>query len=208
MKKMGNPEGNPGNHPKKGETYFIEPIRDIKDIGRIEKSLRDEPRNHLLFVTGINNGLRAGDLVLLRAGQFRNARPGDTVRIRESKTGKVSFVGITGSIHRSLKNYFEKAEPGDSDYLFPSRKGKGQRHLSATAVNQMIKKWVREYAKLDGNYGAHTLRKTWGYQKRMQGVSWEIISKRLNHSSQSVTMRYLGIDDREVEDSVLMNEII
>ena len=58
-----------------------------------------------------------------------------------------------------------------------------------------------------GGYGAHTLRKTWGYiQRTVQGVGFEIISKRFNHSSPSVTMRYLGIEDKEAHDT-LMNEI-
>ena len=60
---------------------------------------------------------------------------------------------------------------------------------------------------LEGNYGAHTLRKTWGYMQRTRyGVGFEIICKRYNHSSPAVTMRYLGIEDKEVHNT-LMNEI-
>jgi integrase len=205
-KKLGNPAGNPGNNPAKGSSYFVEPIRDIADIQRIERSLRSEPRNHLLFVMGCENGLRVGDLLKLRAGQVRNLRTGDKLYIKEGKTEKRNFLGITGSVFQSLQNYLAAVQPDDGDFLFPSRKGK--RALTTTAVNQMIKNWCRDYAKLSGRFGAHTLRKTWGYQKRMQGVSWEIICKRYRHSSQATTMRYLGIEDQEVEDSVLMRGVI
>jgi hypothetical protein len=63
------------------------------------------------------------------------------------------------------------------------------------------------YFNLKGNYGAHSLRKTWGYiQRTKHGVGFEIICKRFNHSNPAVTMRYLGIQDKEVHD-ILMNEI-
>jgi hypothetical protein len=46
-----------------------------------------------------------------------------------------------------------------------------------------------------------------GYILRKKfGVGWEILCKRFNHSSPAVTMRYLGIEDREVS-GILMNEI-
>lgn len=205
MKKMGNPKGNPGNNPKKGGSYFIQPIRKVEDIKRIERALRSEPRNHLLFVMGVENGLRAGDLLKLTVGQIRNAKPGDKVYIREGKTGKKNFLGITKNVYDSLQTYLKALDPPDDAPLFPSRKG--DKALTTTAVNQLVTKWATEHAKLKGAFGAHTLRKTWGYHKRMQGVSWEIICKRLNHATQAVTMRYLGIEDQEVEDSVLMRGV-
>ena len=71
----------------------------------------------------------------------------------------------------------------------------------------MIKTWTRPI-NLKGNYGAHTLRKTWGYNQRTKhGVGFEIICKRFNHSSPAVTMRYLGIQDKEVRSVLLNNEI-
>jgi integrase len=60
---------------------------------------------------------------------------------------------------------------------------------------------------LKGNYGAHSLRKTWGYiQRTIHGVGFEIIAKRFNHSNPAVTMRYLGIQDKEVHN-ILMTDI-
>lgn len=38
------------------------------------------------------------------------------------------------------------------------------------------------------------------------GVGFEIICKRYSHSSPAITMRYLGIEDKEVH-GVLMNEV-
>ena len=106
---------------------------------------------------------------------------GDTLAIKESKTGKDNILVVNKSVHKSLKNYLGRVKPKGGDYLFSSRKGKN-RAITIQAVNNLIKKWTRAI-NLDGNYGAHTLRKTWGYMQRTKyGVGFEIICKRFNHS--------------------------
>jgi integrase len=76
-------KSNQHNHPKKGDKITVEPIRRIEDIKSISKLLSDFPRNHLLFTMGINNGLRAGDLLKLKVKAVRNLKVGDTLNIKE-----------------------------------------------------------------------------------------------------------------------------
>jgi hypothetical protein len=38
------------------------------------------------------------------------------------------------------------------------------------------------------------------------GIGFEVLAKRFNHSNPSVTMRYLGIEDKEVKE-ILLNEV-
>ena len=52
---------------------------------------------------------------------------------------------------------------------------------------------------LQGNYGTHSLRKTWGYHARIKGVDLALIMHKLNHESIAYTTRYLGITDDELE---------
>lgn len=192
------------NHPRKGDRIAVDPIRKLKDIKAIATLTADIPRDHLLFIMGINNGLRAGDLVKLKVKDVRYLKVGDTLTIREGKTGKDNILVVNKTVHKALRNYLERVQPADDDWVFASRKGNG--HLQSQAVSKLVKKWTRAI-NLRGNYGAHTLRKTWGYLQRTQhGVGFEIICKRYNHSSPAITMRYLGIEDREVH-GVLMNEI-
>jgi integrase len=199
MKRGGN-----SNHPKKGDRIKVDPIRKIKDIKAISKLTSDNPRDHLLFLMGINNGLRAGDLVKLKVNNIRYLKVGNTLSIKESKTGKDNILVINKIVFKALRNYLDTVQPDDDAFLFASRKGNG--HIQSQAVSKLVKKWTKAI-NLKGNYGAHTLRKTWGYiQRTMHGVGFEIICKRYNHSSPSVTMRYLGIQDKEVH-STLMNEI-
>ena len=71
------------NHPKKGDTITVEPIRKIEDIKALKRLLSDRPRDLLLFTMGINNGLRIGDLLKLKVKDMQGVKAGDNVRVRE-----------------------------------------------------------------------------------------------------------------------------
>ncbi len=193
------------NHPRKGESITTDPIRQIKDVQAIKKLISGMPRDNLLFSMGINNGLRCGDLLKLKVKDVRHLKPGDSITIKEGKTGKNNILMINKAVYKALKGYLETVKPDDEQYLFKSKKGKN-RPLTVQAVNALIKKWCRTI-NLHGNYGAHTLRKTFGYLQRTQySVGFEVLAKRFNHSSPAITMRYLGIQDKEV-NGILSNEI-
>ncbi|MGD0098834.1 MAG: site-specific integrase [Acidobacteriota bacterium] len=185
------------NHPQRGSRIKVDPIRELAAIESIKKMLESTPRDYLLFVMGINNGLRAGDLLQLHAGSFRNVRIGDTIPIREQKTDKPQEIVINKPIKQALVRHFEALKPLDEDYLFKSRKG-SNKPITVQLVNLLVKRWCKAI-NLEGNFGSHTLRKTFGYiLRRKYGVGWEIISRRYNHSSPSVTRAYLGVQDEEV----------
>ncbi len=192
------------NRPKNGSRIAVDPIRRLKDIQAISKLLSDNPRNHLLFVMGTNNGLRTGDLLKLKVGDVRYMKVGDTLAIKEGKTGKRNILVMNKTIFKSLQNYLSKVRPNDEDMLFASRKG--ERAVTVPEGQHMVKEWTGRI-NLRGNYGAHSLRKTWGYvQRTVFGVGFEVLCKRFNHSSPAITMRYLGIEDKEVQN-MLMNEV-
>jgi integrase len=193
------------NHPQKGSSTIVEPIRDEKNIKAIRKLLSDNPRNHLLFILGINNGLRTGDLLKLKVVKVKDMKPGDNINITEGKTGKQNILVINKTVHKVLSQYMTENKLDENDYLFKSRKG--NHPLTIQAVNAYVKKWTNAI-NLKGNYGAHSLRKTWGYIQRINyGVGFEVICKRYNHQSPAVTMRYLGITDKEVQNILTNNEV-
>ena len=188
---------------KKGSKVKVEPVRKPKDIKAISKLLQGKPRDLLLWTMGINNGLRASDLVGIKVVQVQYLKAGDVLNIVEKKTGKDNVLVINKSVYKSLQAFLTKVQPDPAEYLFQSRKGG---HISSQSVGRLVKTWCKDI-NLVGNYGAHTLRKTWGYHQRINhGVGFEILCKRYNHSSPSITMGYLGIESKEVHD-VLMNEI-
>jgi integrase len=204
---MGKLNGTNPNHPKKGSRITVDPIRDEKAIKKIKRKLKNTPRDYLLFVLGINNGLRISDLLKIKVGDVRNLDAGETLKIIEQKTKKKNVLMINRTIHESLHHYLNSKTLEDDHYLFQSRNRDADgkpKPLARETVSKMVKSWTDG---MQGNYSTHSLRKTWGYFQRVKfGVSFEVICKRYSHSSPAITMRYLGIEDREVND-ILLNEI-
>ena len=183
----------------------VAPFVEMRYVRSIKRLLADSPRDKLLFVMGVNSGLRVQDLLALRVAAVRGLKLGDRVPVRELKTGKPNVLIANKEILAALEEYFAAVNPDDEHFLFKSRKTANS-PLTTLTVTKKVKAWAAAI-NLKGNFGAHTLRKTWTYHQRREfGVSWEVLAKRLNHSSPSVTRRYLGVQDEEVEE-VLMNAL-
>ena len=191
------------NHPKKGSSISVQPIRNMKDIKKIKRRLKDNPRDLLLFTIGINNGLRISDLLRLKVEDVKDLEVGETLEIKEGKTGKKNVLMVNGEVKKVLERYIQEMNPKDEDFLFKSKKGDNN-PITKSYVNQMMKEWTKG---MKGNFGTHTLRKTFGFiQRKHFGVGFDILCKRFGHSNPSITMRYLGIEDKEV-NGILLNEI-
>jgi integrase len=183
----------------------VEPITNTKDIKSIKKILVNRPRDLLLFTMAINTGHRVQDLLALKVLNVRYVGINERVCLKEKKTGKENVFIMNKEIRKALDNYLGYAKPQDDHYLFKSRKGRNY-PLTTYAVTMMVQRWCDEI-NLKINAGAHTLRKTWCYHQRITyGVSWELLSKRLNHSTPSITRRYIGVQQEEVEE-ILMHSI-
>lgn len=190
------------NRPQKGSTIKVEPIRELKDIKLIKRLLADKPRDLAIFTLGINTNLRAGDLLQITVSQVRHLQPGDHFTVREQKTGKVREVTINKMVHHTLQGLLQAMQvAGDDDFLFQSRKGRGA--LCVSYLNSLVKAWCRE-VNLKGNYGSHTLRKTFGYVHRtVFNTDLPTLMQMFNHSSQKQTLSYLGIQPSEIKDAYL-----
>ena len=167
------PERNP-NHPKKGSSIKVEPIRKKSAIERIKASLLhgEKYRDHCLFTLGINTGFRANEILSITLDQVIELEIGDTLELKQSKNGKHRRVTINKTAHQSLRLYIEEdgtlANHGwDSPKtpLFYSQRGNV---LTVPTVTGMVKAWC-DGAGLKGNYGSHTMRKTWGWWQYKQG---------------------------------------
>ena len=76
--------------------------------------------------------------------------------------------------------------------------------LTVSTVNNMVKAWCKEI-NLKGNYGSHTLRKTFGYHQRVTfNTELPLLMACFNHSTQKQTLDYLCIQADEIKD-VYMN---
>lgn len=189
------------------------PLKTIEEINSFEQVLLGAPRkrtayrNGVLFRTGINVGLRAGDLVKLKADQFlgRDGSPRDTLYVIEEKTNKGREIKIDQRVGNMIAQYVEDLKLDLDDYLFWSQEGGYvlRKTLNDNIIVPTAKKLGWD-AKL---YGSHTLRKTYAYQfytqanalSRERGYrALSMLCKELGHSSEAITLCYIGIDKEEV----------
>jgi site-specific recombinase XerD len=188
---------------------FVEPIRDRRKLKTIRTQLRGAGRYRdlLLFVIGINTALRVSDLLQLRIGDFVDEQGEVRERfwLREEKRNKRHEVVINNSIQEALEEYraaYPHVEDNSNHFLFfNTRTHDYTQPIDRRQVWRLISDICRDVG-LRGNYGTHTLRKTWGYHARMNGVDLALIMHKLNHSDLAYTKRYLGITDEELEEVV------
>ena len=185
---------------------FVEPIRDRKKIAQIKNLLRGQKRfrDLLLFVVGINTALRISDLLQLQISHFLDEQGKIRQRfwIKERKRGKRQEVVINTSIREALDEYLA-AYPGigkdrNSFVFFSSRANNYSHSIKRGQAWKFVTSICRDVG-LSGNFGTHSLRKTWGYHARMSGVDLALIMHKLNHESIAYTKRYLGITDDELQ---------
>lgn len=192
------------NHPKPGSLLTVEPIKSRRDIATIKRLLADHPRDSALFVIGINTALRAGELLSLTAGQARAivAADQDGGLVRERKTGKCRRLLLNGAARTALARLLDSRNFADPDPLFSGQRGR----LTPSYLCRLVKSWCAAI-NLPGHYGAHTLRKTWGYHQRVSfGVDIPTLMDVFGHASQRQTLTYLCIQPEEIR-SVYANEL-
>ena len=180
---------------------IVEPIKDPKKILAIKRNLKEEgnPRNYLLFVAGVNLALRISDLLSLKVKDILNGQGNITefIHLKEQKTKRQVKIKLNKTVKEALNYYLDKARVTDPEqYLFKSERG--NRPLDRVRAWSLIRQWTKEVGLEGERYGTHTLRKTWGYQARRQGVSIEKINEKLGHKSVIVTKRYIGISQEEI----------
>lgn len=184
----------------------VEPIKNITDIAKIKRYLlgKENKRDYMLFVMGINVGLRATDLLKIKIGDvLEEGKITDSVKMVEKKTNKLREFVINDSAKEAIKLYLSTIKNyKEEDFLFKSRKGKEQ--ITVVHAHSIIKSTLRDL-KIKGNYGTHSLRKTFAYHTYITNyegnpIILPTLQDILNHSSQKVTLRYIGITKEEIND--------
>lgn len=185
---------------------FVEPIRDRKKIAQIKNQLRGQHRYRdlLLFIVGINTALRISDLLELRVEHFLDDHHHIKRRfwIKEQKRGKRQEVVVNASIRDALDEYlaaYPKIIENRKNFIFFNTKDGGFIQPIRRGQAWKIISTICKQVGLRGNFGTHSLRKTWGYHARMSGVDLALILHKLNHESIAYTKRYLGITDDELQ---------
>lgn len=168
----------------------VQPIRDPEIVADIKVYLKEKNlRNFMLFLTGINTGLRISDLLKLRVRDVL----GTHIHIREKKTRKEKRTLITPELKRELQVYIEGMK--ENEFLFKSRQGFNT-PIGRSMAYKMLQHIGQEFNLTE--IGCHTLRKTFGYWHYKRYKDVVMLMNHFNHTSEKMTLRYIG----ELQDSM------
>lgn len=198
--------------------HAAEPIKSMDDIVRISEYLvrTGRFRDNMLFIVGINFGLRASDLRLLRFCNLINENMTfkDSFAVFEKKTRntrkrkKNRYITINDAVIEAVTLYLQNT-PGVSlsDYLFKNAATNSTGDNTPITVRSIerILKGIAKDLDITAKVSTHTLRKTFCYWMMVYGQNDSrrllLLQKMLNHSSPAQTLDYIGLTQEEISDA-------
>ncbi|MBZ2202624.1 MULTISPECIES: site-specific integrase [Lactobacillaceae] len=183
---------------------IVLPIKDSNVLKEVQDTLlhnfKAGRRNYTVFQVGKATLLRVSDVMKLRWADVFNES--GTVRqnafIHDQKTGKANLLYLK-PVQADLLAYQAWLQENHlvSDWLFPSLQH-SERHITEKQFYKVMSK-VGDL--LGINYlGTHTMRKTGAYRVYTQSnYNIGLVMHLLNHSSEAMTLAYLGLDQASQE---------
>ena len=198
--------------------HAADPIKSMDDIFRISNYLIENGRyrDNMLFITGINFGLRISDLRVLRFSNliadnlvFRDKFPVFEKKTRNTRKRKKNrYITINTAVVEAVTLYLQHT-PGVklSDYMFRNNATNSTGEnvpITVRSVNRMLVKLASDLG-LPIHMSTHTLRKTFCYHQMVMSNNdprkLQLLQKMLNHSSLLQTLDYVGITQDEIADA-------
>ncbi|WP_404975753.1 site-specific integrase (plasmid) [Weissella paramesenteroides] len=183
---------------------IVLPIKDTNVLKDVQTTLLDSfkagRRNYTIFQVGKATLLRVSDVMQLKQQDVFN--DDGTVKqnafIHDKKTGKANTLYLK-PLQDDLTRYQQWLAQQNlmSTWLFPSTQHPEQ-HITE---KQFYKIMAKVGDLLNINYlGTHTMRKTGAYRVYVQSnYNIGLVMHLLNHSSEAMTLAYLGLDQASTE---------
>lgn len=205
-------------HSEIAPEHAAEPIKSLDDIYRISEYLlaSERYRDNMLFIVGINFGLRVSDLRELRFSNlindnftFRDSFPVFEKKTRNTRKRKKNrYITINNAVIEAVMTYLSNTENVSlSDYMFRSESNRGgneNKPLTVMSIDRILKGIAKDL-NLNIRMSTHTLRKTFCYHQMVMSNNDSrkllLLQKMLNHSSPAQTLDYIGITGEEIEDA-------
>ena len=169
-------------------------FKKLRDNAKTETKRKQYDRNYMLFLLGINTALRFSDLRTLTVDKVKD----NYIYLREKKTRKEIKITLHSDIYKEVMDYIKRNNLYKTDYLFWS--GKGYNKPLTRVMGYNIMQQLKAGCKIPYNIGTHTLRKTYGYWFYKQTGNIVALQTILNHSNPSITLIYIGMQQKEVEE--------
>ena len=203
------------------QDHAADPIKSMDDIMRISRYLisKGRYRDNMMFIVGINFGLRISDLRMLRFSNIinNNLTFKDKFPVFEKKTRntrkrkKNRYITINNAVREAVTLYLENTDRKVemNDYMFISESNRGKNlgePIQIRSVNQIFEKLANELG-LNIHFSTHSLRKTFCYHQMLMSRNDPrkllLLQKMLGHSSPAQTLDYIGITEDEMEEAYL-----
>ncbi len=203
-------------HCELAPEHAAEPIKSMDDIDTISKYLirNRRYRDNMLFIVGINFGLRVSDLRVLRFSNlinenmtFKTSFPVFEQKTRNTRKRKKNrYITINNAVIEAVTLYLMNTQNVTmSDYMFRSESNHGgavNAPLSIRSIDRILKGFATDLD-LNIKMSTHTLRKTFCYHQMVAGHNDSrrllLLQRILNHSSPAQTLEYIGITAEEIE---------
>lgn len=166
-----------------------------------------------LMNIGVNVALRISDLLRLK---FEDIKSDYSIYLKENKTGKNKIIKLNKTSQKAvkeLKKFYKKEGYKDYNkgYLFKSQFPKYKSEFKDIPITPYsVGRYLREAKDLLAivyPIGTHSFRKTWGYTVYTKTKDIGLVMKALNHSSPSITLRYIGIEQEKLNETYESIEI-
>lgn len=200
------------------QEHAAEPIKSMDDIYKISNYLiqTGRYRDNMLFIVGINFGLRVSDLRMLRFADVinENFTFKDNFPVFEKKTRntrkkkKNRYITVNTAVIEAITLYLQNTDGVSlSDYMFRSESNHGgfeNKPLTPQSIDRILKGFAKDLG-LNMKMSTHTLRKTFCYHQMVMSNNDTrkllLLQKMLNHSSPAQTLDYIGITGEEIEEA-------
>lgn len=186
--------------------HNVQPIKDPKIHEEVKDALLNNfkwgRRNLTIFQVGKATMLRVSDVLALRWIDVYDSHGNlqQNAFIHDRKTGKANLLYLK-PVFKDLTIYqqWRNDQQINSPWLFPSS-ADYSRHINE---RQFYKVMAKVGQLLDIDYlGTHTMRKTGAYLVYQNTHDIAMVMKLLNHSSEEMTLHYLGIDQETKEHTL------
>lgn len=198
--------------------HAADPIKSLDDINRISKYLiaNGRYRDNMLFIVGINFGLRVSDLRVLRFSNlindncmFKDSFPVFEKKTRNTRKRKKNrYITINNAVVEAVTLYLQNTPNVRlSDYMFRSESNHGanvNEPLRIQSIDRILKGIAKDL-NISAKISTHSLRKTFGYHQMVMSNNDNrkllLLQKIFNHSSPAQTLDYIGITGEEIEEA-------
>ena len=171
--------------------HIAEPIKSKKDIKAVEQYLKEHnERDYVIWVLGLNSGLRVSDIVGLNVSDVVDKTH---ISIIEKKTQKRKSFYINDKLKKVLKSFTKGRSLGEPLFLGKQGKRLDRKQVYRFLIDTCNKVGVK------AKVSTHTMRRTFGYHHYQQYKDAVILQKIFNHSSQRITLMYIGVTQDEID---------